>query len=73
MYEMRYPISHTQGGTNIFVSRGGQSFYTERGEQIFNVGGGGGYDDFDEEMNVNEANFLVSKVSKLSAGARTLV
>ena len=30
----------------------------------------GGYDDVDEEMNVNEANFLVSEASKLSAGAR---
>ena len=62
-----------KGGTNIFVSRGVQSFYTGRGEQIFYDGGAGGYDDFEEEMNVNEANFLVSKVSKLSAGARILV
>ena len=43
------------------------------GFTTFSRSGGGGYDDFDEEMNVNEANFLVSKVSKLSAGARTLV
>ena len=41
------------------------------------VGGSGGYDDVDEEMNVSEANFLareasifVSEASKLSAGAR---
>ena len=37
--------------------------------QTFYVGGGGGHDD-DEEMDVSEANILMSKASKLSAGAR---
>ena len=53
--------------TNTFAFVGGQTFY---------VGGGGGHDD-DEEMVVREANFLlseanilVSKASKLSAGTR---
>ena len=57
-----------EGGTNIFASRGGQKFF---------VGGGGGYDDVDEEIDVSEANSLVtvaniflSKVTKHSAGAR---
>ena len=50
-------------GTNIFTWEGGQTFY---------VGGGGAYDDVDEEINVSEANFLVSEASKLSAGARIL-
>ena len=38
------------------------------------VGGGGGNDhvDVDMEMDVSEANFLVSEASKLSAGARIL-
>ena len=35
----------------------------------FYVGGGVGYDDVDEEMDLSEANILVSEVSKLSAGA----
>ena len=30
----------------------------------------GGYDDVYEEMDMSKANFLVSKVSKLSTGAR---
>ena len=33
-------------------------------------GGGGAYDDVDEEMFVSEANIFVSEASKLSAGAR---
>ena len=41
--------------TNIFTSR--------EGRQTFYVGGGGSYDDVDEELDVSEA-------SKLSAGAR---
>ena len=48
------------------------------GKNIF-VGGSGGFDDVDEEIDVSEANFLVSKAnifvseaSKLSAGARIL-
>ena len=40
------------------------------GGQTFYVGGGGTYDDVVEELVVSEANFLVSEVSKLSAGAR---
>ena len=50
-----------------------------QGGQTFYVGGGGAYDDFVKEMNVSEANFLVSaaniivsEASKLSAGARIL-
>ena len=42
------------------------------GRQTFYVGGGGAYDDVDEEMNVSEANFLVSAASKFSAVARIL-
>ena len=43
------------------------------GQTIF-VEGGGGYDDDDddEEMDVSEANIVVSEASKLSAGARIL-
>ena len=52
---------HTGGGTNILTQRRGQTFY---------VGGSGGYDDVNEEMDVREANFFVSEVSKLSARAR---
>ena len=53
-------ISHTHegGGTNIFDTQGG--------DKIFFVGGGGAYDDADEEM-------VVSKASKLSTGARILM
>ena len=49
------------------------------GGQKFYVGGSGGYDDvdFDKEIDVSKANFLVSKAnifvseaSKLSTGAR---
>ena len=42
------------------------------GGQTFYVGGSGGFDDVDEEIDVSEANFLVSEASKLSAGARIL-
>ena len=49
------------------------------GRQTFYVGGGGAYDDVDEEMDVSEAKFhvsaaniFVSEASKLSAGARIL-
>ena len=58
-------------GTNISFTqeRGGQTFLTHRGGQTF-FGGGGSYDDVDEEINVSEANILVSEASKLSAGAR---
>ena len=66
-------ISHTQegGGTNIFhTQEGGQTFFTHRGGTNIFVGGGGSYDDEDEEIDVSEANIFVSEASKLSAGAR---
>ena len=50
-------FSHRGWGTNIFTLR--------EGIQTFYVGGGGSYDDVDEEMDV-------SKARKLSAGARIL-
>ena len=65
-------------GTNIFTHRrwGGDLFYT-RGCQTFNVGGGGGNNDVDvevnEEMDVSEANFLVSGANILFSGANILV
>ena len=37
-------LNHRGGGTNIFALRGGQTFF---------VGGGGGHDDVDEEMDVS--------------------
>ena len=46
---------------NIFTWGGGQTFFD---------GGGGAYDNVDEEMDVSEANILVSEEGKLSAGAR---
>ena len=56
------------GGQTICLSPGGQTFF---------VGGGGGFDDVDEEIDVSKANFpvseaniLVSEVSKLSVVAR---
>ena len=57
---------------------GDKHFCIERGGgQIFFVGGGGGYEDVDEEIDVSEASFLVSEAnifvseaSKLSAGAK---
>ena len=49
-----------EGGTKIFTSRGGQTFY---------VGCGCGFDDADEETDVIEVNLLGSKASKLSAAA----
>ena len=47
-------------------------FLYQVGRQTFFVGGSGGYDDVDEEIEVSKANFLVSEASKLSAGARIL-
>ena len=64
---------HTgEGGTNISHTqeRGGQTFVLLGRGQTFYVGGGGAYDDVVEDLVVSEANFLVSKASKLSAGAR---
>ena len=52
------------GQTFLLWGEGGQTFY---------VRGGGAYDDVDEEVDVSEANFLVSKASKLSTGARILM
>ena len=49
-------LTHRRGGTNIFAS--------------FFVGGGADYVDVDEEIDVSEASFPVSKASKLSVGAR---
>ena len=63
----------------LLVPRGTNIFPTQVGGQTFFVGGSGGFDDVDEEIDVSEANFLlsevnifVSKASKLSAGARIL-
>ena len=54
-------FSH-MGGTNLFALRaGGRKFF---------VGGGGSYDDVDEEIDVSEANIFVSEASKPSAGDR---
>ena len=39
------------------------------GGQTFYVGGGGAYDNVDEELVVSKANFHVSEASKLYAGA----
>ena len=51
---------------NLVLSLNGvANLFTQGGGQIFYVGGGGGYDDFDEEINVSE-------VSKLSAGTKIL-
>ena len=48
-----------------------QTFLLGRGHKFF-VGGSGGFDDVDEEIDVRKANFFVSEASKLSAGARIL-
>ena len=50
-------IFHTQGGGQPFLYlRGGQTFlHQEGGGQTFFVGGGGSYDDVDEEIDVSEA------------------
>ena len=60
-------------GTNIFNTQegrreGGQTIL-HQGGHTFYVGGNGGYDDVDEKMDLSEANILVSKVNKVSAGA----
>ena len=69
-------LAHRRGGGQTFLTHrreGGQTFFTQRGGQAFVVGGGGGYEDVDEEIDVSEASFLVIQASKLSAGARILV
>ena len=67
---------HQGGRTNIFTSRWGQTFFTflhrgrgqiflcRRRRQTSYVGGGGGYDDIDKEMNVSQAKFLVHERRK---------
>ena len=50
-------ISYTQ-------ERGGQTFLHRGGGQPFFVAGGGAYDDIDEELDVSEANFLVSEARR---------
>ena len=55
----------------MFV-HGGQTFFTysrDGGGQTFYVGGSGGYDDIDKEINVSKEDVLVSEVSKFSAAA----
>ena len=67
------------GQTFLLHRRGGQTFVVHRreGGQTFYVGGSGGYDDVDGEMDISKPNFLVREVnifvrkaSKLSPGAR---
>ena len=69
-------FSHTGGDKHFHIEGGGTNIFTLRGGQTFYVWGGGAYDDVHEEMDVSEANFLVSvanifmsEASKLSAGA----
>ena len=75
------PFCLSPGDKQIVCPPGDKHFsHTEgRGGQTFFVGGGGGFRDVDEEIDVSEANFpvseaniLVSEASKLSAGARIL-
>ena len=61
-------ISH-RGGDKHFYIMGGTNIFTSRRVLTFYVGGDGGYDDVDKEMDVSKANILVSIVSKLSTGA----
>ena len=56
-------ISHTQGVTIIFCIEEGQTFLHWGWGLTFFVGGGGGYDDVDEDMNVSKANFFVSEAN----------
>ena len=58
------------GTNNFFTHRGYKHFYIVGLGKTFYAVGGGGHDDVDKEMYVSEANILVSKASKLSAGAR---
>ena len=50
-------IFHSQEGKNIFHTQGGTNIFTLRGGQTFFVGGGGGFDDVEEEIDVSEAKF----------------
>ena len=74
-------LTHRRGGLNFnfgrmvkhFSHTGGEHTFLHNGwGQTFHVVGGGGHDgvDVEKEMYVSKANFLVSKASKLSAGAR---
>ena len=51
-------LTRKGGGGKHFYIEGDKHFH--KGRQTFYVGGSGGYDDVDEEMDVREANFLVS-------------
>ena len=59
-------------GQTFFSPTGDKHFYTYGGGQTFSVGSDGGNVDVDdeEEVDVSEANSLVSEASKLSTGAR---
>ena len=61
------------GGDKQFVcpwgtGGGGDKHFTQRVGQTFYVGGGGGYDDVNDEMDVSEASFYVSNVCKIFKG-----
>ena len=60
------------GGDKQFYIMGGTNIVTSRRVITFYVGGDGGYNDVDKEMDVSEANILESEARKLSAGARNL-
>ena len=47
-----------KGWTTIFTSRGDKLLTHEGGRQIFYVGGCGGYDDVNGEINVSKQTFL---------------
>ena len=62
-----------EGGGQTFLthrSEEGQTFLHQERGGIFFIGGCVGYDDVYEEIDVSEANIVVSEASKLSAGAR---
>ena len=52
-----------EGGQPLFTHRGDKHFCIEGWGQTFFVGGGGGYDYVDEEIDVSEASFLVSEAN----------
>ena len=53
------------GSVTFCLSPGGQTFlsHSKRGGQTFFVGGRGGYDEVGEQIDLSEANFLVSEVN----------
>ena len=71
---MAFQIITTKEGETIFIKEGEQTFLHQRGNKHFCIEDG--YDnvnvDVKEEMDVSEANILVSEASKLSALARIL-